>query len=602
MFPHRTAMRQLLHRTPACPTSSWPSSTPHRVLPHPLAVPMYQALARFLTTPPPTSTGNPPSAIAPATPAPPTDVAVRVNHDLAPHALHLNEDLHGRTRIYALHGVPGTKSATETAADPTLQWTWHDEVGEGATAAAARRWSGGLLSMGRAMQTFRSTFLPVGYPDSVHPSYLRFHLWKFTETAAGSCIGVLCSQAMLAALGIGGHGGATDAAAAAGGAVAVRWILKDGLGEIMKLLFIERFASQFDARVKSWKLVGEVASVTGALVSLLTAIAPSPAWFLPLASVGGALRSIHFSVWAAVHTTIARIYARRGNVGDIVAKDEAQLSVAHMLGSGVGVAVIALWRHDAPFLFTCYAALAPLQLWCSVSMLREAHFDVLNDVKVALLAQEWRERSRAVTANPASDPAHIALPCAETLASRPEHGPLGEWLRASPNIPHLAPGLSVARLFGHPTTLASPASIIRGAPADARVAGRHLAQALHVLRHERYLVRHVPSRGGTVGIAYRSDATARDMVKSIFHAIVLQEQAARVGGGETVRAFDAAYAEVEAEFPRFWSDLGHSPHWNVTRVYFDDKGIRFQVGVPPGSDAGHGERRAVVDGTRKEME
>ncbi|KAJ3365655.1 hypothetical protein GGF32_008788 [Allomyces javanicus] len=600
MFPHRTAMRQLLHRTRAGPPSSWPSCTPHRrALPHPRqAVLAHQVLKRFLTTLPPTSTGNSPSAVAPATPAPPTNVAVRANHDHAPHALHLSEDLHGRTRIYALHGVPGTKSATETTPDPTLQWTWHDEVGEGATAAAARRWSGGLLSMGRAMQTFRSTFLPVGYPDSVHPSYLRFHLWKFTETAVGSCIGVLCSQAMLAALGIGGHGGATDAAAAAGGAVAVRWILKDGLGEIMKLLFIERFASQFDARVKSWKLVGEVASVTGALVSLLTAIAPSPAWFLPLASVGGALRSIHFSVWAAVHTTIARIYARRGNVGDIVAKDEAQLSVAHMLGSGVGVAVIALWRHDAPFLFTCYAALAPLQLWCSVSMLREAHFDVLNDVKVALLAQEWRERSRAAAAGPAStEPAtHVDLPCAESLASRAEHGPLGEWLRASPSIPHLVPGLSVARLFGHPTTLASPASILRGAPTDAHVAGRHLAHALHVLRHERYLVRQVPARGGTVGIAYRADATARDMVKSIFHAIVLQEQTRRVGG-ETARAFDAAYEEVEAEFPRFWSDLGHSPHWNVTRVYFDDKGIRFQVGVPPGSEG----KGREVDRTRNEM-
>ncbi|KNE66657.1 hypothetical protein AMAG_19607 [Allomyces macrogynus ATCC 38327] len=88
---------------------------------------------------------------------------------------------------------------------------------------------------------------------------------------------------------------------------------------------------------------------------------------------------------------------------------------------------------------------------------------------------------------------------------------------------------------------------------------------------------------------------ARDMVKSILHAIVLQEQAARVGG-ETERAFDAASAEVEAEFPKFWSDLGHSLHWNVTRVYFDDKGIRFQVGVPPGPagpDAARVERRDV---------
>jgi len=53
---------------------------------------------------------------------------------------------------------------------------------------------------------------------------------------------------MLASLGLG-------EAEAAGGAVAIQWVLKDGIGEVGKLFFIKRFASSFDSHPKTWKMV-----------------------------------------------------------------------------------------------------------------------------------------------------------------------------------------------------------------------------------------------------------------------------------------------------------------------------------------------------------
>jgi hypothetical protein len=53
---------------------------------------------------------------------------------------------------------------------------------------------------------------------------------------------------MLASLGLG-------EAEAAGGAVAIQWVLKDGIGEVGKLFFIKRFASSFDSHPKTWKFV-----------------------------------------------------------------------------------------------------------------------------------------------------------------------------------------------------------------------------------------------------------------------------------------------------------------------------------------------------------
>jgi hypothetical protein len=53
---------------------------------------------------------------------------------------------------------------------------------------------------------------------------------------------------MLASLGLG-------TAEATGGAVAIQWVLKDGIGEVGKLFFIKRYASSFDSHPKTWKFV-----------------------------------------------------------------------------------------------------------------------------------------------------------------------------------------------------------------------------------------------------------------------------------------------------------------------------------------------------------
>jgi hypothetical protein len=79
-------------------------------------------------------------------------------------------------------------------------------------------------------------------------SFNWLYLDKGSDVVSSVKIGVLCSQAMLASLGLG-------EAEAAGGAVAIQWVLKDGIGEVGKLFFIKRFASSFDSHPKTWKFV-----------------------------------------------------------------------------------------------------------------------------------------------------------------------------------------------------------------------------------------------------------------------------------------------------------------------------------------------------------
>lgn len=86
---------------------------------------------------------------------------------------------------------------------------------------------------------------------------------------------------MLASLGLG-------TVEATGGAVAIQWVLKDGIGEFGKLFFIKRYASSFDSHPKTWKFVSELLSSFGSFLQLCTCVA-SPKLFLPLAA-GKALK------------------------------------------------------------------------------------------------------------------------------------------------------------------------------------------------------------------------------------------------------------------------------------------------------------------------
>ena len=110
----------------------------------------------------------------------------------------LEEDVSGRRRVFDLSNQVAPKDK------PT--WSWKD------TGMESR-----IPLLAPILSSIRTAFLPVNYPQSAHPCYLRFHLWQTTETFVGAFVAVLCSQAMLESLGI-----AMSPSAVTAGAVAVQ--------------------------------------------------------------------------------------------------------------------------------------------------------------------------------------------------------------------------------------------------------------------------------------------------------------------------------------------------------------------------------------------
>ncbi|KAL7751020.1 hypothetical protein RI367_003600 [Sorochytrium milnesiophthora] len=508
-----------------------------------------------------------------------------------PTKLVLSEKAHGRYERWLQTACAEYSSVLETStrvympgddAD-RVRWTWSDQltakeqedygvadessatvgdgVGSGVVPTPAR-WHRRLFTRlvsskrGRELvQTIQATFLPVGYPESAHPSYLRFHIMKFTETALGSATSVLCAQAMLESVGVAG-------AAAAGGAVAILWVLKDGIGEVGKLFFIKHFASQFDARVKTWKLAGEVLYVTGSLISLCTVIAP-PSMFLPLASIGGGMKSIFISLWGATHTTFARIFAVSGNVGDIVAKDEAQLSVAYMLGASLGVTLL-YFNHTPLYLFTCWGILVPLHLTASVNMLQTANFHVLNDVKLSLIARHFVDHGTV---------ADLAL-------LNKTQWMFGEWTRPSASIPRIRPGMSIHQLFSSEHVLEQTMDLLKSEHYLLGMGGRTSPAEKLLLRLSRASGNGVADveKAINLGISYNAFATSQDIARSLLHATLYNDLVQRLpvpaGDQQKFTALQESYQMCNDRFPTFWQLLQESD-WETDAVFFNDRGVRY---------------------------
>jgi hypothetical protein len=114
-----------------------------------------------------------------------------------PPATVLEEHTYGRRRIYsraptASSAPPSPTNASSSASGSgsaagderqkhaPLQWDWlYEQNGS--------RWSTNRYAQ-RALSWLRAMFLPIKYPESVHPCYLKFHLWQ-----VGACLPLCCA-------------------------------------------------------------------------------------------------------------------------------------------------------------------------------------------------------------------------------------------------------------------------------------------------------------------------------------------------------------------------------------------------------------------------
>ena len=129
-------------------------------------------------------------------------------------------------------------------------------------------------------ELFYRFMLPQGFPHSVTNDYLEYSLWRGVQGIASQISGVLATQALLYAVGLGK--GAIPTAAA------VNWVLKDGIGYLSKIM-LSKYGRHFDVHPKGWRLFADLLENAAFGLEMLTPAFPH--LFVPIGATAGAGRS-----------------------------------------------------------------------------------------------------------------------------------------------------------------------------------------------------------------------------------------------------------------------------------------------------------------------
>ncbi|KAJ2394854.1 hypothetical protein GGI23_004527, partial [Coemansia sp. RSA 2559] len=174
-----------------------------------------------------------------------------------------------------------------------------------------------------------SAFLPTDYKNSVAPEYLSYAKWQFVHNVLGSASGVLATQAMLYAMGLGA--GALPLSAA------INWVIKDGFGQFGGVVYATMVGQKFDSDPKHLRFWSTVWLQTATWLEMLTPLVPH--LFLVIGSVANIGKNISWLAISATKASINKTFCLKENLGDLTAKHGSQATAAGLIGTAIGILV-----------------------------------------------------------------------------------------------------------------------------------------------------------------------------------------------------------------------------------------------------------------------
>lgn len=230
-------------------------------------------------------------------------------------------------------------------------------------------------------RVIRNTFLPAGFPSTVTDDYLSYMLWSFPCHIFGWMYSSLTTASMLQAVGV--SAGPTGVAAAS---AAIKWVTKDGLGAVGRLVIGGRFGGMFDENPRRWRMSAELFSVIGSLLELMTPLAPGN--FLLLASIGNLSKAIGKGLASPSFRVIQNHFARSNNVGDVAAKEEVWEVAAQLTGLLSSVLLLEYAELVTSYsdILTLWSVLVALHILTRYQALKAVTFAHLNRSRLIIAA------------------------------------------------------------------------------------------------------------------------------------------------------------------------------------------------------------------------
>lgn len=223
-----------------------------------------------------------------------------------------------------------------------------------------------------------SLLLPEGFPESVTSDYLEYSLWRGVQGIAAQISGVLATQAMLYAIGLGK--GAIPTAAA------VNWVLKDGIGYLSKIM-LSKFGRHFDVNPKGWRLFADLLENAAFGMEILTPAFPH--LFVPIGAFAGAGRSAAALIQAATRSCFYAGFAAQRNFAEVIAKGEAQGMVSKSIGIMLGIALANAVQSSTPLALASFGVITWIHMFCNLKSYQSIQLRTLNPYRASLVFSEY---------------------------------------------------------------------------------------------------------------------------------------------------------------------------------------------------------------------
>ena len=243
----------------------------------------------------------------------------------------------------------------------------------------------------RQIDNIRDSFLP--QKSSVTSDYWDYAKYRFTQRIASSCMTILATQQMLAAIGLG-------ASRSIPAAAALNWVLKDGLGRLGKLSVATNFGRSFDSDVKRLRFSSSLVYTGAVFIETITPFFPKH--FLAIATVANVGKSIGITTGNVVRPPIQKTFVLEENLGEIAAKTSAQQVLADNIGLALGVSVMKFQTKFVPLALQRAVPLALFPILASIDLvsihkqLKSVQLRTVNKERAEIIAEAFvREKSVA---------------------------------------------------------------------------------------------------------------------------------------------------------------------------------------------------------------
>lgn len=344
---------------------------------------------------------------------------------------------------------------------------------------------------------FRVAFLPKGYPHSVSADYARWHIWQACQQVCWAFNGVMSTHALLTALGLGTATGATGLAAV------VQWVLKDGLGNLGKVLFGWKFGSFLDADAKKWRYRSDFFANVGTALEISSLFVPKA--FLPLAVTANLAKGVAAVAGGATRASIMKSFLQGENMADVAAKAESQMVISSLCGMLLGIAALPMVSTSNIGVLQTFLTVACAHMFFNYAALKSVHLPTLNRFRLMYVMSTFLSE-RAV-------PARDEVARKESII----------WSEKE-DLPFLVFGAQFRDAFRGKQDFVNP--------------------VFELFRDDGYLA---TLNGQALHLIFRRDVAPDVILQGIFHASCIQHVMRKYGGTRFLKRADHPAMDVEEE-------------------------------------------------------